>query len=50
MVYNHSMSPRHFSNKYGPYFVGETFRHEKDPVKPKVSILDKIKKLLKLSK
>ena len=44
------MSPRHFSSKYGPYFVGQTFRHDRGPAKPKTSILDKIKKLFKLSK
>lgn len=48
------MTRNHFSKKGGPYFVGEIFSqhtdsHE-DHTDEKPSILDKIKKLLKLSK
>jgi hypothetical protein len=48
------MTRNYFSKKGGPYFVGEIFSqhtdsHE-DHTHEKPSILDKIKKLLKLSK
>lgn len=49
-VYNEAMARNHFSKKGGPYFVGQTFSQHNDPAKPKISLLAKIKKLLKLSK
>lgn len=45
------MTPRHFSDKNGPYFIGQPFsQHIESKINEKVSLLKKIKKLLKLSK
>ena len=46
-MYNETMSPRHFSSKGGPYFIGQTFRHDVGPAKPKRSLLARIKQFLK---
>jgi hypothetical protein len=42
------MSPRHFSSKYGPYFVGQTFtQHTENQEKKVIPIIGKITALLK---
>jgi hypothetical protein len=45
------MSPRHFSNKYGPYFVGGTFTQHTEKPEHKglgsIPIIGKISTLLK---
>jgi hypothetical protein len=48
------MSPRHFSSKYGPYFVGQTFsqhkEHQEDLENKGLSIVPTIGKISALLK
>jgi hypothetical protein len=47
-VYNVYMTPRHFSSKYGPYFVNDGFTKQNDPIPTtRVSTIDKIKAFFK---
>jgi hypothetical protein len=42
------MSPRHFSNKGGPYFINDGFTKQNDPIPTtKVSTIDRIKSFFK---
>jgi hypothetical protein len=42
------MSPRHFSSKYGPYFVNDGFSKQNDPMPTtRVSFIDRVKAFFK---
>ena len=41
------MSPRHFSSRYGPYFVNDGFSKQNDVSTTSVSTIDKIKAFFK---